>query len=322
MTNALYFGTAAFAFVLFACPAAAGERAIKADYPVTPVTDKVYVIYGPLEEPKEKTQGFRNNPGIVLTSQGVVVIDPGGSRYAGEMVLKKIRTLTPAPVIAVFDTHHHGDHWLGNDAIKRAYPKVAIYAHPAMKTKLEGGEGERWLDIINRVTHGASTGTRVVGPDKTVTDGDTVKLGDTRFRIYQAGTAHTDNDIMIEVVEEKVLFLGDVVRGNLGLMDGSSFKGNIAAIDVVLATGARTGAKHFIPGHGPGGGPEVARSYQNYLKTLYAQVQELHKQGLVDFEMKPKVAEALRAYRHWSGFDTMLGSHISQAYLEAEADAF
>lgn len=293
-------------------------RAIKADYPVTPVTDKVYVIYGPLEEPDEKNQGFRNNPGIVLTSQGVVVIDPGGSRYTGEMVLQKIRTLTPAPVIAVFDTHHHGDHWLGNDAIKRAYPKVAIYAHPTMKTKLESGEGERWLGIMNRLTRGASIGTRVVVPDKTVTHGDIVQLGDTRFRIYQTGTAHTDNDIVIEVVEEKVLFLGDVVRGNLGLMEGSSFKGNIAAIDTVLKIDAR----HFVPGHGPSGGPEVARRYQNYLKTLYAQVQELHKQGLVDFEMKPKVAEALRAYRHWSGFDTMLGSHISQAYLEAEADAF
>lgn len=297
---------------------AAADRAIVKDYPLTRITDKVYVIYGPLEEPDEKNQGFRNNPGIVLTSQGVVVIDPGGSQYTGEMVLKKIRTLTPAPVIAVFDTHHHGDHWLGNDAIKHAYPKVAIYAHSTMKTKLEGGEGERWLSIMNRVTRGASIGTRVAIPDKTVTHGDIVQFGDTRFRIYQTGTAHTDNDIVIEVVEEKVLFLGDVVRGNLGLMEGSSFKGNIAAIDATL----KIDAQHFVPGHGPSGGPEVARRYQNYLKTLYAQVQELHKLGLVDFEMKPKVAEALRAYRHWSGFDTMLGSHISQAYLEAEADAF
>ncbi len=294
------------------------QRAIKTDYPVTPVTDKVHVIYGPLEESDEKNQGFRNNPGIVLTSEGVVVIDPGATLYAGEMVLKKIRTLTQAPVIAVFDTHHHGDHWLGNDAIKRAYPKATIYAHPTMKAKLEGGEGQRWLDIMNRVTHGASIGTRVVGPDKTVTDGDVVKLGDTRFRIYQTGTAHTDNDIMIEVVEEKVLFLGDVVRGNLGLMEGSSFKGNIAAIDVAL----KIGAKHFVPGHGPSGGPEVALTYQNYLKTLLATVQALYQQGFTDFEMKPKVGEALRTYKHWSGFDTMLGLHISYAYLEVEAESF
>jgi len=56
-------------------------RAIKTDYPVTPVTGKVHVIYGPLEEPDEKNQGFRNNPGIVLTSAGVVVIDPGGEAF-------------------------------------------------------------------------------------------------------------------------------------------------------------------------------------------------------------------------------------------------
>lgn len=72
----------------------AGERDIKKDYPLTQLTKNVYVIYGPNEEVSKQNQGFRNNPVIVLTSQGAVVIDPGSSMYIGEMIVKKVKTLT------------------------------------------------------------------------------------------------------------------------------------------------------------------------------------------------------------------------------------
>jgi glyoxylase-like metal-dependent hydrolase (beta-lactamase superfamily II) len=34
--------------------------------------------------------------------------------------------------INIFNTHVHGDHWLGNQAIVERYPAVKIYAHPNM----------------------------------------------------------------------------------------------------------------------------------------------------------------------------------------------
>src|SRR3989344_8369381 len=101
MSNAMCLGTAAFALVLIACAPAAGERAIKKDYPVTKITDRIYAIYGPYEMPNKQNQGFRNNPAFVVTHAGVTVIDPGGGKNVGEMVLKKIRTSTDTPPGAV-----------------------------------------------------------------------------------------------------------------------------------------------------------------------------------------------------------------------------
>jgi ribonuclease BN (tRNA processing enzyme) len=40
--------------------------------------------------------------------------------------------ITNKPIVAVFNTHVHGDHWLGNQAIVERYPAVKIYAHPNM----------------------------------------------------------------------------------------------------------------------------------------------------------------------------------------------
>lgn len=296
------------------------SRAMELDYPLTPITEHVQVIYGPLDLPNAHNQGFRNNVVIVQTSAGVVVFDPGGSASAGEMVVRKIKTLTNQPVVAVFDSHAHGDHWLGNEAIKVNYPNAVIYGHKTAKLKITGSDGIRWLELINKVTDGTAKGTIPIGPDLVVKDGDVITIGDTQFRIYHIGKAHTDNDIMIEIVGKDIIFTGDIIRnGMFGVMEeDSSFKGNVAAINVLLE-------KNFglvIPGHGKAGGPEIAKNYQNYLLTVYGEVEQLYAQGIADFEMKKKIMPKLSAYESWSGFDMRVGPHISRAFLEVENEAF
>ncbi len=298
----------------------AATAADEFDYPLNRITDRIEVIYGPLELPDEHNRGFRNNVVIVTTSDGVVLFDPGGSAWAGEMVAKKMQAMSDKPVVAVFNSHAHGDHWLGNEGIKRVFPDAIIYGHPRMKVRLEGSDGQTWLDTINRVTKGKANGTRVVAPDKTVDDGDVVRIGDTEFRIIHTGRAHTDNDIMIEVVGEDAVFTGDVVRNKfLGLMEeDASFSGNIAAIDQLLGMKVR----YYIPGHGQVAGAEMPGLYRDYLNTLRDAVQERMEEGLADYEMKPAIAETLADYSDWTNFDRYLGAHISRAYLELEAESF
>ncbi len=304
------------ALLLAAC--IQGQPPSVPDRPVDKITQRVYVIHGPNELPNKDNRGFMNNPGFVLTSKGVVVIDPGSSIQVGEMVLKKIAAVTSEPVIAVFNTHIHGDHWLGNQAIKAAYPNAVIYAHTKMKAQAPAA-GENWVKLLDDMTGGAIAGTQPVPPDVHVEGGEMLALGGLHFRIHHTGKAHTDGDIMIEVVEEQVLFLGDnAIVGRVGRMDDGDFKGNIAALDQALKTGAR----HFVPGHGSSNGREVVEGYRNYLATLYAAVQKYYEQGLSDFEMKAKVADELKAYRGWRDFEVQLGRHVSLAYLQIEAEAF
>lgn len=289
-------------------------------YQLTPVADRVHVIYGPLDLPDRNNRGFRNNVVIVETSEGVAVFDPGGSAYAGERIADTIKATFRAPVVMVFNSHVHGDHWLGNEGIRRRYPVADIYAHPRMKRRLEAGEGEFWLETINRVTGNSAEGRKVVGPNRAVTAGEIIHLGDTRFRILHYGASHTDNDIMIEVMDEQILFTGDVVRnGLLGIIEeDASFIGNIQAIDTILGTPYRL----YIPGHGPAGDAAMVRRYRDYLSRLREQVEALYAEGLSDFEMKPLVREAVSDYRDWAGFELRIGPHISRAYLEVELESF
>ena len=290
------------------------------DYPITRISDKIHVIYGPLAVPNAENHGFRNNVVIITTSAGMVVFDPGGSEVAGEMVVSKVKSITDAPIVAVFNCHAHGDHWLGNEGVKKFFPNVDIYGHPIMQAKVKGPVGEQWVKLINTATNGTAGGKHVVAPNKTVNDGDVVTIGDTKFRIYHTGRAHSDNDIMIEIVGTNILFVGDVVRNGMhGLMDeDASFKGNISAIDLI----ASKSFKLYIPGHGKAGGKEILNSYRGYLSAVYDTVKALYAKGMADFEMKPKVVEAAAAYKDWVGFDLRIGPHVSRAYLQVEAEAF
>lgn len=304
--------------IAVACTNDARGPAIKADYPVVKVTDHVYVIEGPAAYPNKENQGFMNNPGFVLTSRGVVIIDPGSSVQIGEMVLAKLRTVTAAPVIAVFNTHIHGDHWLGNQAILAAYPKAVIYAHPRMRAKTEVAGGQ-WMKNLMELTGGAVKGTQPVAPNADIDDGETLALGDRHFRIYHNGVAHTDGDIMIEVVEDQTLFAGDnLFNGRAPRLDDGHYVGNVNALDIAL----QSKATRFVPGHGKVGGREIVEAYKTFLGTLYASVKKHYDEGMSDFDMKPQVAKVLAPYAAWPGFEESLGKLVSLAYLEVEAESF
>ena len=88
------------------------------DWPLERITNKIYAIYGPFDLPNPENRGFRNTAVIVLTSEGVVLLDPGGSAWAGERIVEKVKTLTDDPVVAIFNSHAHGDHWLGNEGVR------------------------------------------------------------------------------------------------------------------------------------------------------------------------------------------------------------
>jgi len=299
-------------------PAVGSDRKIKQDYPLTKLSANIYVIHGPNEEVSKQNQAFRNNPVLVVTQQGLVIIDPGSSVYIGEMLVQKARQLSDKPVVAVFNTHGHGDHWLGNHGVQKHYPNVAIYAHPGMQQAIAAGGGEMWIKAINQRSEGAIEGTEVVAPNKTVKHGDELSFGNQTFRIHQSSKGHTDHDIMIELVEEGVFVFGDNLRiGNISPFM-ASFAGNLAELEL----GEKSAANVFVPGHGTSGDRTVINEYRKFIVTLKNEVKKHFDAGLSDFEMKPKVIKVLQQYQDWSGFDENIGRLISLAYLEVENESF
>ena len=305
---------------LFAIPLFADTKGPAVpDYPLDKLAENIYVIHGPVTTPNPQNQGFMNNPGIVLTSKGVVIVDPGGTVQSGEMVLRVLKTISNEPVVAVFNTHVHGDHWLGNQAIRQAYPAAPIYAHANTIERIKNGAGDEWVKLMMDSSQGKSAGTKIVAADTVIKNGDKISVGDTTFDIIHYGIAHTDTDIMIAVNGNAALFMGDnLLNGRLPRTSDGHIKRTIEACEQAVAIKPDV----IIPGHGKSGDMVMFNESLDILRILYSSVQQQYEQELSDFEMKPAVVNALDKYKSWETFDALIGKTISQAYLEIEQADF
>jgi len=289
------------------------------DYKAERVAEHTYVIFGPTERPNPENLGFMNNPAIVIGSDSVIIIDPGSSLESGRMVLRQLKKLSSKPVSHVFVSHVHGDHWLGNQAIRESYPEAKFYAHPEMIRKAKESEADSWIKLMNTLTEGATEGTRAVIPENSLADGDTFKISGLTLRIQIMPAVHSYTDAMFEIVEDSVFFTGDnVTYKRIGRFDDGTFRGTIAMADKIIPQNF----SQYVPGHGPVGDKAIVEDFRHYVVTLYETVAALYEEGLSDFEMKEQVVEKLAAYKDWSGFEEEIGKHISLAILEAEKAAF
>jgi len=288
-------------------------------YSAQQINDTVYVIHGPREFPNPENRGFMNNPAFIVADDSVIIVDPGSSHETGSMLLREIKKITDKPVTHVFNTHVHGDHWLGNEIILQSYPKANILADPRMIKKAKAGAGQTWIDNLLSLTDGATKGTKIAYPKLTISNGEELKVSNVTFRFHSDGLAHSDTDVMIEYVEGKTLFTGDNA-GNKRIMrmDDGGFRDSINVLDMAVDLNL----KHYVPGHGPAGGVEVVKQQREYFSTLYSQVETLNDDGLEDFEMKEKIEPILAKFKDWAGFKDELGKHISLAKLEVEQAEF
>lgn len=285
------------------------------------VGERIFVLHGIQALPDGHNAGMISNTGVVLTGAGVVVVDSGGSYEIGRLIVRKVRELTRKPVVAVFNTHVHGDHWLGNSAIREAFPNVRIYAHEIAIRRLRNGEAQHWLSIISRMVGGETATVSPVLPDAALKGGELIEFGDSSFKVHHTGHAHTDSDIMVEVPGRRLLFTGDIVEYGRAVSSDvpQDFDalGQIEAIRYALALPVDT----YVPGHGATGGRDKPQAALRFLETLYGSVKRHYEAGLSDYQMKEKVAADMSEFADWFNFD-QLGRLISFVYLQVENASF
>jgi len=283
---------------------------------LTKVTENIYALIGDMDVPNETNGGFICNSVFIITQQGVVVIDPGGSLQVGEMILKQIRKLTSKPITHVFNTHHHADHWMGNQAFSNLSPAPKIMGQYYMKDKAEE-IGERWLGILEKMTKGKNQGTQVVLPSEVLEGNEKMQIGGLTFQFYHPAHAHTQGDLAVYIPEEKVLIAGDILfyLRTPGFQDASP-SGNAQALESLN----KLEFNQVIPGHGPVTDKSGIKYMLEYVQLLHNEVKKYYEQGLSDFEMKERID--VGKYRQMSGFEGRFGINVNRMFLEIEAQEF
>src|SRR6195256_1826090 len=92
--------------------------------------DGIYVYVG---------KNLNSNCGIVLTREGVVLIDSGHNPTDSRAILEAVKKLTPLPVRFLIDTEPHPDHTTGHFVFS---PPATVIAHEGATESMKGRERE------------------------------------------------------------------------------------------------------------------------------------------------------------------------------------
>ena len=71
---------------------------------------------------------MNSNAAVILTNDGVVVVDSHSKPSAAQALYKEIQAVSKKPVKKIINTHFHWDHWQGNEVYAQANPSLEIIA--------------------------------------------------------------------------------------------------------------------------------------------------------------------------------------------------
>ncbi len=211
------------------------------------IADNLYVLMGGPAQ------------GNILMSTGPDGIFLVDSMYAPmhQKIVDAVRKISPAPIRYVVNTHLHGDHTAGNEAMAKL--GAVILSQDNMR--------KRMAEAKNPVPGNL--------PAATYSNSMTLHFNGDEILIFHPEPAHTDGDSIVFFKKANVMHVGDVPASlrypNIGVDDGGSVDGMIAAGKQVMQV-ANPQTK-IVPGHlGPVIGFKEIQSQLEMFAAIRARV--------------------------------------------------
>jgi glyoxylase-like metal-dependent hydrolase (beta-lactamase superfamily II) len=276
------------------------------------VQDHIYAIVGPFGNRTPENLGNNATFGFVVTEQGVVLIDSGGSYQGAAAIDKLIKQVTDKPVKVVINTGGQDHRWLGNGYFK------ARGAHIIASTAAVKDQHERLQDQLfmlgNLIGVKALEGTEPVYADETFAEQMDLSLDGVRFELKHVGPAHTPGDSIVWLPKQRVVFAGDIVFVGrlLGVLEYSDSRHWITAFETMAALKPNI----VIPGHGPA--TDLARARKDtydYLVFLRKSVSTFMEAGR-DISRIGTLDQS--RFKYLQNYDMLKGRNAQQVYQAME----
>jgi cyclase len=273
---------------------------------VRKLSDGVYVVAG---------TNFNSNAGIVLTQDGVVVIDTGQNAIEARKILDIVKKLTPMPVRFVIDTEPHPDHTTGHFVFS---PPAVVIAAAGAGDSMRAREREDPQRIQKAAAASAEMkaaleGYNFIAPHVEYQGKMTLNVGERTIELTYMKGVHSEADSAVWLPKERVLFSASAYVANQ-----VNILRPFVTIPDILAAGKMLKAlnpEHVVPGHGPPGtGVKLFEDGEKYYALLLDRVGAMVKAGksLDDIKREVKMPE----YASWANQDRF-PTNVEAAYKMA-----
>lgn len=156
------------------------------------IADDIYAVVGPFGNRSPENLGNNATFGFVVTDEGVVLVDSGGSYKGAQAIDALIRQVTDKPLKIVINSGGQDHRWLGNGYFKGRGAR--IIASAAAVDDQHARQQEQLLALGNLVGTEGMSGTDPVYADETFDESMSVTFGGKTFELRKVGPAHTPAD--------------------------------------------------------------------------------------------------------------------------------
>ena len=241
------------------------------------------------------------NSGIIVTDEGVVVIDALGSEAIARQVRQAISRVTSKPVRFLISCTFHNP-FTGGNAV---YADVFKIGHEHYRT-----------DLLRLLQEVSAEERRKKLPDQTYRERMTLYLGGKEIQVLFLGRAHTRGDTIVYVPEDRIAYLSEVFN-----FDEFPYISDGYSADWMRTLEAAEGLKAdiFVPGHGflpkdPRETRAGLRRHWQILKDVRDAVQKELDRGAT--EDQAVAAIDLPQYRKFKGYQRALEIAVRRIHRE------
>ena len=259
--------------------------------------------------------GYLGNSIIIEGDDGLIVYDTGVNVEAGEHIAAEIKKVASKPVVAVFYSHHHGDHYNGTTAIvdseSVADGALPIYAWENFETERanEFGEiavrqamgvayyGGAFLPPEEEHHHGIGTlpaggGAGYIPPTETFSENVQLTISGVTMNVFYTG-GEAISEFGIHIPEFDMVIIADEFF--TGIPNLHSIRGSkpripdnyLAALDRVLEISPEwLLGSHIMPIEGKDYIAETVTRYRDATQYLWDQSVRLINKGLTPVELQ------------------------------------
>jgi len=232
---------------------------------------------------------------VLVTDEGVIVVDPTGIEHSEEM-LQAIKSVTYQPVKYLIYSHNHWDHSLGGQTFKDSGATVLSHV-----------DARDWfLDNPN---------PDVVVPDE-VWKGNqkTIVLGGKTLELHQFGPSHGEGMTVFYLPDEKIVFVGDLVSphtvgfGIMGDFIPSEWERTLIEVEKLdFETVMYSHKKAFGPAY------EVTEQ-REFIQDLRGEISRMMEEGVYPITIPAMID--LPKYQDWGAYDQWIEMNAWRVLLE------
>lgn len=198
------------------------------------------------------------NSGIIVGNSEILVIDSLRVPSHARDLIKDVKSISNKPIKYLIDTHSHWDHSWGNEEF---IDTIIIGHENCYKEMTDENWNNKWKEKILNANDPWSKEAQLVNitpPNLTFSNQMNLHFEDKQIILKYFGKAHTSGDIFIHLVNENILFTGDVTQNK-----GIPFFGDSYPTDWLDTASGIINVKPsiFVGGHGPIG------NYQDMIES-------------------------------------------------------